>query len=108
MLCARHTTSRLHLRLFSLVLAFFSILPAESAIAQAGKGAISGRVTDQSGAVLQGAQVSLAPKGIVVVSDVQGRFFINNLDPGSYTLTVTYVGLESSDDRTWTLRPART
>ena len=64
-------------------------------LAQGGKSTISGRVTDQSGAVLQGAQISLAPKGAVFVSNVQGQFFINNLDPGSYTITVSYVGFES-------------
>src|SRR4029077_9789293 len=35
---------------------------------------------------------SLAPQSLNVVSDVQGQFFINGLDPGSYTLTITYVG----------------
>jgi TonB-dependent receptor len=62
-------------------------------MAQERKGAISGHVTDSSGGVLQGAQVSLEGKGISSVSDVQGQFFINNLDPGTYTVTVTYVGL---------------
>jgi len=60
--------------------------------AQGGKGAITGRVTDRSGGVLQGAQISVEPAGLTAVSDVQGQFFINDLDPGSYTLAVTYVG----------------
>ena len=89
-------TNRLRLILFVLVLALPFLVPANSAFAQAGKGTITGRVTDQTGAVLQGAQVSLDPKGINVVSNVQGRFFINDLDPGSYTLTITYVGFESA------------
>jgi TonB-dependent receptor len=60
--------------------------------AQAQRGTIAGTVTDSSGAVLKGAQISLEPVGTTLVSDVQGQFFINDLDPGSYTITVTYVG----------------
>ena len=60
--------------------------------AQGRKGTISGRVTDSSGGVLQGALISVEPIGITAASDVQGQFTINALDPGSYTITVTYVG----------------
>jgi len=63
------------------------------AIAQGRKGSIKGRVTDSSGGVLQGAQISIDPTGVTAGSDVQGQFLINDLDPGSYTVTVTYVGL---------------
>jgi TonB-dependent receptor len=67
-----------------------------SAQAQSGKGTISGRVTDSSGGALIGAQISVQPKGVGVVSDAKGQFFINDLDPGSYTLSITYVGFEPS------------
>ena len=67
-----------------------SVLP--SRLAAQGRGAIAGTVTDSSGGVLKGAQVSLAPVTVNVVTDVQGQFFINDLDPGSYTVAVTYVG----------------
>jgi TonB-dependent receptor len=60
--------------------------------AQQQKGTIAGTITDSSGGVLKGAQISLEPVGTSLVSDVQGQFFINDLDPGSYTVTVTYVG----------------
>jgi TonB-dependent receptor len=65
---------------------------AERPTAQGRKGIITGRVTDSSGGVLQGAQISVEPVGLNVVSDVQGQFFLNNLNPRSYTITVTYVG----------------
>jgi TonB-dependent receptor len=63
-----------------------------SSLAQERKGGISGHVTDTSGGALVGAQVNLQPMGVNVVSDVQGQFFINDLERGSYTLTISYVG----------------
>src|SRR5436309_12246228 len=63
-----------------------------SAQAQERKGAITGRVTDSSGGALIGARVSVQPKGVTVISDAQGQFFVNDLEPGSYTVTVSYVG----------------
>jgi TonB-dependent receptor len=78
-------------QLFSLaVTSLFVLLP--NLLAQSDKGAISGHVLDPSGAVLQGAEVELQPTGIVVVSGKQGDYFVNNLTPGTYTITVTYVG----------------
>jgi TonB-dependent receptor len=76
--------------IFTLVFAFLG--RADRALAQARKGTITGHLTDASGGVLKGAQVSIEAKGINVVTDVQGEFFINDLDPGSYTLTISYVG----------------
>src|SRR6267154_2218682 len=59
---------------------------------QSGKGSIVGRVTDSSSGALVGAQVTVQPTGVSVVSDARGQFFINDLEPGSYTVTITYVG----------------
>ncbi len=66
---------------------------ALSSFAQERKGTIRGHVTDSSGAVLQGADVTLDPLGVKLTSDVQGEFFMKDLAPGSYTVTVAYVGL---------------
>ncbi|HUC53209.1 MAG TPA: TonB-dependent receptor [Candidatus Cybelea sp.] len=63
--------------------------------AQERKGAITGHVSDSSGGALIAAQVSVQPTGSSVVSDAQGQFFINDLGPGSYTVTVTYVGFKA-------------
>jgi TonB-dependent receptor len=63
--------------------------------AQSGKGTIVGRVMDTGGGVLQGAKVQLAPGEISRVSDAQGEFTITGVDPGSYTITVSYVGLDA-------------
>src|SRR6266481_3116181 len=80
---------------FLLVLAC-SLCLIPPAHAQSGKGAITGRVTDSSGAALIGAQISVQPQGVTVVSDALGQFFINDLEPGSYTVTVSYLGFDTS------------
>ena len=67
--------------------------------AQTGKGSIAGRVTDSSSGALIGAQVTVQPRGVSVVSDARGQFFINDLEPGSYTVTITYVGFEAFTQR---------
>jgi len=59
---------------------------------QEGKGAINGRVTDPDHDALQGARVELQPKELTAVSDIQGQFTILDVPPGSYTLTVSYIG----------------
>ncbi len=63
--------------------------------AQERRGAITGHVTDSTGGALIGAQISVQSKGVTVVSDTQGQFFINNLEPAGYTVTVSYVGFKT-------------
>jgi TonB-dependent receptor len=72
--------------------ALLSTVLVTATLAQGGKGSIAGHVTDKSDSVLQSAQVTLQPKGVNAVSNAQGEFFINDLEPGSYTLSVTYLG----------------
>jgi TonB-dependent receptor len=86
-----------HLALF-LALAVSCLCPAVLA-AQQQKGTITGTVTDSSGQVLKGAQVSLAPITLNVATDSQGQFFLNNLDPGSYAITITYVGFANFEKK---------
>ena len=64
-----------------------------TASAQVSKGTISGHLTDSGGGVLQGAEVQLQPTGVSTVSDNQGEFTFADLAPGSYQLTVSFVGL---------------
>jgi TonB-dependent receptor len=80
----------------SLLLSVVSLVVIPAAFAQASKGALSGRVTDPSGGALAGAKISVDPKGVNVVSDAQGQFFVNDLDPGSYTVTISYIGFASA------------
>jgi TonB-dependent receptor len=80
--------------LFSLFLVALtvSVVLLAPASAQERKGVISGRVTDSTKAVVQGARVALQPGGQTAVSDGQGQFTISGLAPGQYKLTVTAVG----------------
>jgi TonB-dependent receptor len=57
------------------------------------RGAVGGTVTDQTGAVLQGAEISVQSPVLTASTNEQGRFYINDLTPGTYNLAITYVGL---------------
>jgi TonB-dependent receptor len=84
-------------QLFSLTFVLFCIcmlMPA-SGFGQNGKGVISGSVTDSGGAVLQGAKVELQPQGRPISSDQLGEFTISEVEPGTYTVNVSYVGFAS-------------
>jgi len=60
--------------------------------AQERRGGVRGKVTDNSGGILQGAKVTVEPGGIEVVSDAQGEFLVTGLAPGTYKVTISYVG----------------
>lgn len=49
------------------------------AVAQGQKGAIAGSATDETGAVLKGAQILIESQNLNVVSNELGLFFINGL-----------------------------
>jgi hypothetical protein len=74
-------------------------LAAAPALAQYGQstGGIRGRVTDESGGALPGVQVTIrgpaAPQ--TVYTDARGEFRAANLDPGTYTLTLTLAGFQT-------------
>ncbi|WP_263375794.1 TonB-dependent receptor [Granulicella aggregans] len=57
--------------------------------------AMNGTVKDPSGAVLPGAKIVLRPTDATAASDAQGSFTIRDLKPGTYTVTISYVGFAS-------------
>lgn len=69
-----------------------------SALAQAQerKGGITGKVTDSGGGILPGAKISVDPGAVEVVSDAQGEFLVTGLAPGTYKVTISYVGFATS------------
>jgi TonB-dependent receptor len=75
----------------------FCLLWPTTAGAQAGTGTISGTATDTDHDVLPAALVKLDPGGTTVKTNDQGEFAMTNVAPGTYTLTVTYVGFAPSE-----------
>jgi TonB-dependent receptor len=89
---SRFASNRIIFFAWSALLLIFLAFPFSATLAQSEAGSISGHIADSSGGLLQGAQIKLQPTGITVASSQQGAYFINNLAPGSYTISVSYVG----------------
>jgi TonB-dependent receptor len=102
-----HPTSR-SWWIFVFVLAWLLLGQTKQSLAQAAAGAIAGTVTDPSGAVLKGAQVSIPAQDLNVVSDEQGLFVIKGLAPGNYALRITYVGFAPFEKETVTVDAGKT
>ncbi len=79
-------------RLIIAIAVIFSTGLAPSLLAQSDKGSVAGRVTDTSGSVLQGASVEFQPGDVIVNTNNQGAYYVTGLTPGTFTVTVTYVG----------------
>jgi len=79
---------------FALCVGLALTLFAPTMFAQS-KGIITGRVSDSSGAVLQGAFVELQPKGVTVTTNAQGEFTFTNVPQGEYSVTISCVGFET-------------
>ena len=69
--------------------------PAQSADVR-GTGTITGAVSNAStGANLEGAEVTMTPGNITVLTSRDGRFALPNVAAGVHTLTVSYSGLDA-------------
>ncbi len=84
--------TKILVRLIAAITAVMTMGIVPNLLAQNDKGSIIGHITDQSGAVLQGAAVEMQPTGAIVATNAQGAYYVNNLPAGTYTITVTYVG----------------
>src|SRR6516165_1703645 len=80
------------IRLFMIFLVLSMALSPRLLYAQYYKGSVAGHVTDTSGGYLQGAEIELQPSSRIVASNQLGAYFFNSLTPGTYTITVKYVG----------------
>ncbi|MGH9757854.1 MAG: carboxypeptidase-like regulatory domain-containing protein, partial [Candidatus Acidiferrales bacterium] len=78
---------------------FLTVFAAIVAFGQAGRGSISGTVTDQSGAVISGAKVTLLNEATGVtqktVTSAAGLYSFISLNPGSYKVTAAQTGFSS-------------
>ena len=66
-------------------------------LAQSEHCAIAGNVADSSGAILQGAEVTLQPTRVKATSNPEGNFGFTDLAPGDYKIQVTYVGFSNAE-----------
>jgi TonB-dependent receptor len=82
--------------LLAMFLISFLVGAAASDTPAGSNGSINGTVKDAAGAVLQGAQIVLQPTATSVATDGQGNFSIPDVIPGTYTVTISYVGFTSS------------
>src|SRR5262245_4021582 len=81
-----------------------------AALAQTPTASISGRITDQTGAVIPQASVSLtAPNGkeSTTTTDAQGSFHFGSLPPGSYGIAARAKGFAPFSTQGVVLVPGR-
>src|SRR5579884_706526 len=75
------------------------LLYAAMAVAQTSSARMSGVVTDETGAVLPGVQVTIRNSGTgvarVFTTDERGRYVAPELVPGSYEVTATVTGFDT-------------
>ncbi|MBX7184764.1 MAG: TonB-dependent receptor [Vicinamibacteria bacterium] len=85
-----------HLRAIAVLAALVMAVPAFVA-AQSFSGVVAGVVKDDSGGVLPGATVQLIGKTGTrdAVTDAQGGYRFNAVDPGVYTVVVSMAGFQS-------------
>jgi hypothetical protein len=87
----RQTWTRWLMR--ALLLAAFVFLPQ---VARAQTGKITGVVTDaQSGQPLDGVQILIRGTGIGTLTDDNGRYFILNVPPATYTVLARRIGFQT-------------
>lgn len=73
-----------------ILLAFF----ASTAFAGPKLRNVKGTVTDHNHETLAGARIEVKGTDIVVYSDFDGEFVIDQLEPGSYDLTISLVSFQ--------------
>ena len=94
-----HPRGRRHARVHVAgALLLFVILAAQSAFAQQGRGTISGTITDASGQVIPGANVTLTSVGtglnFTATANDEGYYVFPALPVGGYALSVSKEGFK--------------
>jgi len=86
--------------IYTFLFTFISI-----SIIKAGSGKISGRVTDAvTSEPLVGVNIMLEGRQLGAATDIDGYYFIINLEPGVYTMVASYVGYEQTTIEKITVR----
>ncbi|HKV81380.1 MAG TPA: carboxypeptidase regulatory-like domain-containing protein, partial [Candidatus Sulfotelmatobacter sp.] len=91
--------TRLRVVRFTAVTLVVILLLVSGLSAQQSAGSITGKVSDPSQGVLEGARIELQPGGQSTQSDANGEFSIKDVNAGRYTVTVSHqgFGLYSTD-----------
>ena len=82
-------------KLVSLILLFLNMISntfAEEKVNVVKQGTIRGRIIDASKQTLPGASIYIENLRTGVTSDVNGYYTFSNLNPGTYTIKISYVG----------------
>jgi iron complex outermembrane recepter protein len=92
------TSLKLNLVITSFLAVLLSGLHAQTNSTE--KGTITGRVSNSVTSIyLEGAEVKLKNTNQATLTDNVGRFTFSNLDQGDYTLVITYLGLDTREDK---------
>ena len=73
------------------------VLAAVPALAQSGRGTLTGTVSDAQGRALQGVQVTVGSGGATTLTDAQGQYTLSGLDTSqgnTLTVKLTYQGFQ--------------
>ena len=79
-------------RLYYLLSLFVFIIIGHTANAQS---SLTGKVLDESKKPIAGVTVKLVEKAITMSTDTEGSFTFQNIEPGTYTLSASYIGFET-------------
>ncbi len=92
------SSPRLRVSCGFLIASLLLVVALGHAAAQSTYGTILGTVHDSSGAVVQGAEVTLTNRGTAatrtVVTDEAGDYSFRNIDVGTYAITLTAQGFQ--------------
>jgi hypothetical protein len=95
------TTAEIGFMLLAILIALLAFGPASVAQTTISTGSIQGTITDQSGAVVPGARVTITNKGtgqsIVVTSTSTGSYASGALVPGDYNVRIEAKGFKTAE-----------
>lgn len=79
------------------LLSTFCLVAFAVQIASAQTGSITGQITDNNDETIPGANVLLVETSQGAATNAEGNYTISNVEAGTYTLRVTFVGFETSE-----------
>jgi TonB-dependent receptor len=81
-------------RRLALAVPCLTALAAASALGQAGRGTLTGAVTDAQGRPLQGAKITVDPGDVTAITDANGNYTFTALASGNAEIEVNYQGFK--------------